>query len=78
MKKTKIALAAGAALMISSAAFAGDPPKFKAADANADGSVDATEYAATKLEKEFDKLDKNGDGKLNEDEYKAALEEDCE
>ena len=77
MKMTKITLTAAAAMLASSVALAA-PPKFDAADANADGGVDAAEFAATKIEKKFPELDKDGDGKLNKDEYAAALEEDCE
>jgi hypothetical protein len=77
MKTTRLTLAAAAALMASGVALAA-PPKFDAADADADGGVDATEFAATKIEKEFAKLDKDGDGKLNKKEYTAALDEDCE
>ncbi|MGB5198472.1 MAG: hypothetical protein WBN68_03440 [Sedimenticolaceae bacterium] len=77
MKTTRLTLAAAAALMASGVALA-EPPKFDAADANADGGVDATEFAATKMKKEFAKLDKDGDGKLNKKEYTAALDEDCE
>lgn len=76
MKMTKMTLAAAAALLASSVAFAA-PPKFGAADANADGGVDAAEFKATKIDKDFGELDKDGDGKLNADEYKVALEEDC-
>ena len=78
MKMTKIALAAATALFASSLAFAADePPKFDAADANGDGAVDAAEFKATKLERDFGEIDQDGDGKLNKDEYAAALEEDC-
>lgn len=79
MKLTKMMLAAAAAFAISGVVMAEDgPPKFAAADANGDGGVDAAEFEATGLEREFAKLDKDGDGKLNNDEYAAALEEDCE
>ncbi len=77
MKTIRFTLAAAAALMASGVALA-EPPKFAAADANGDGGVDATEFAATKIEREFPKLDEDGDGKLNKQEYAAALEEDCE
>ncbi len=40
-------LAAAAVLMASGISLA-DPPKFATADANGDGGVDATEFAATK------------------------------
>lgn len=79
MKKTVLIPVAAAAILASSVAFAAEgPPKFKAADTNGDGAVDATEFAATKLKRDFSKLDKDGNGSLNEKEYKAALEEDCE
>ena len=78
MRTILLTLAAAAALMASGVSLAAEPPKFAAADANGDGGVDATEFAATKIEREFPKLDKDGDGKLNKEEYAAALEEDCE
>jgi len=78
MKKTQLILAAAAAILASSIALAADePPKFGAADANGDGAVDAAEFAATKLEREFSKIDTDGNGSLNKEEYEAALEEDC-
>lgn len=77
MKMTQLTLAAAVALFATSAAFAA-PLKFVKADANADGSVDATEFAASGVKKEFKKLDKDGDGKLSKKEYSAALDEDCE
>jgi len=76
MKLTQITLTAAAAVFASSVALA-EPPKFEAADANADGGVDAAEFEATKIDRQFGELDKDGDGKLNMDEYAAALEEDC-
>ena len=79
MKKTNLFVAAAAALLVSGSVMAAEkPPKFDKADANGDGAVDATEFAATKIDRKFAKLDKDGDGKLNKDEYAAALEEDCE
>jgi hypothetical protein len=77
MKMTPIALAAAAALLASSVAFAA-PPKFAKADANGDGFLDAEEFAATGMKKKMEKLDKDGDGKLSEKEYKAGMDEDCE
>lgn len=69
---------AAAVVLLSSVVFAADgPSKFAAADANADGAVDATEFAATRIEHDFAKLDTDGNGSLNEKEYQAALEEDC-
>ena len=76
MKMTKITLTAAAALFASSVALA-EPPQFEAADANGDGGVDAAEFKATEIDRDFGEIDKDGDGKLNMDEYKAALEEDC-
>jgi len=77
MKVTQMTLAAIAAVFASSVTLA-EPPKFQAADANGDGGVDAAEFAATKIEKDFKKLDEDGDGKLSKGEYATALEEDCE
>ena len=77
MKTTRLALAAAATLLASSVAFAA-PPKFVKADANGDGFVDETEFAATGIKKEFKKLDKDADGKLTKKEYSAALDEECE
>lgn len=77
MKKTSMIVAATAALLATSVAFAA-PPSFKKADANGDGAVDATEYAATKGERAFAKLDKDGDGVLSKKEYSVLLDEDCE
>ena len=77
MKLTQIFLAAAVALLAAGAASAA-PLKFVAADANKDGSVDATEFAASGIKKKFEKLDKDGDGKLSKKEYSAALDEDCE
>lgn len=54
------------------------PMSFKKADANGDGSVDATEFAASGVTKKLASLDKNGDGMLDKKEYSAALDEDCE
>ena len=77
MKTTRLTVAVAAALLASGVALA-QPPKFDAADTNADGGVDATEFAATKIKKKFPELDKDGDGKLTKKEYSAALDEDCE
>ena len=77
MKLSKITLVT-AALLATSVAFAA-PKSFKAADTNADGSVDAAEFAASGVkDKTLAKLDKDGDGMLSKKEYSAALEEDCE
>jgi Ca2+-binding EF-hand superfamily protein len=77
MKNTSMILAAAAALMATSVAFAA-PPSFKKADANGDGVVDAAEFEATKSKKKFASLDKNGDGTLDKKEYSVLLDEDCE
>ena len=77
MNITQLTLAAAAALLASSVAFAA-PAKFDKADANGDGAVDATEFAASGMKKKFEKLDKNADGKLDKKEYSAGLDEDCE
>lgn len=75
MNMTKLTLLA-AAVLLSSAALA-EPPEFATADANSDGMVDAAEFGATGMEKDFGELDADGNGSLNADEYAAALEEDC-
>ncbi|MDJ0740298.1 MAG: hypothetical protein QNJ91_11305 [Gammaproteobacteria bacterium] len=78
MTMTKLTLAAIAALFATSVALAA-PVSFKKADANADGSIDASEFAASGVEgKTMEKLDKDGDGKLNKKEYSVVLDEDCE
>ena len=77
MKTSEMIVAAAAALLVTSVAFAA-PAKFKKADANGDGSVDATEYAASGAKREMAKLDKDGDGKLSKKEYSALFDEDCE
>ncbi len=77
MNMTRLMIAS-AALLASSAVLAADEkPKFEAADANGDGMVDASEFAATGIERDFGELDADGNGSLNGDEYAAALEEDC-
>ena len=77
MHKTPMTLAAFAAMHATSVAFAA-PAKFDKADANGDGSLDATEFAASGMKKEMAKLDKDGDGKLSKKEYSAGMDEDCE
>lgn len=77
MKIKSMILAAAAALLASSVAFAA-PASFKKADANGDGSVDAAEFAASGMTKKMESLDKDGDGKLSKKEYSAGLDEDCE
>lgn len=77
MKNTELFLAAAAALLASSVALAA-PAKFDKADANGDGKVDATEYAASGAKKEMANLDKDGDGSLSKKEYSMLFDEDCE
>jgi opacity protein-like surface antigen len=78
MKKTQLIVAAAAALLVSTVAFAADePPEFGAADANGDGAVDEAEFKATGLEAEFKDSDSDGNGTLNEEEYTAVLEGEC-
>lgn len=78
MKLTKLTVAAAVALFATSMAVA-EPMSFKKADANADGAVDAAEFANSGVEsKKMAELDKDGDGKLTNKEYSAALDEDCE
>jgi hypothetical protein len=77
MKLINTTALACAAVFASSLAFAASPLSFAKADANGDGSVDATEFAASNVKMEFSKLDKDGDGKLSKKEYSVALEEDC-
>ena len=78
MKMTQLTLTACAAMLASSIALAAEPPKFKKADANGDGSLDAAEYKATKAEPKFAKLDKDKNGSLSKKEYSAVFEEECE
>ena len=72
MKMTPTILAACAALLTSTVAFA-EPKEFPKADANGDGFVDATEFAASGVDAKFDESDTNKDGKLDIDEYQAAV-----
>jgi hypothetical protein len=72
-----IQLTALAAALLLSGAVLAEKPDFAAADANSDGMVDAAEFKATGIEKDFGELDADGNGSLNGDEYAAALEEDC-
>ena len=76
MKLIKLTVFA-AALVLSGAALAEEKPDFAGADANSDGMVDAAEFKATGIERDFGELDADGNGSLNSDEYAAALEEDC-
>ena len=72
MKKTSIAIAAGAMFM-SSAAFAAE--EFATADVNSDGQVTVEEAAAAAPEitpEKFAEADANGDGTLSAEEYAAA------
>ena len=68
MKTTSLTLVAAAVLMASGIALAAAPPKFAAADANGDGGVDATEFAATGIQKDFGELDADGNGEIDEAE----------
>ena len=77
MKYTQLTIASCAALLVSNVALAA-PVKFKAADANADGFVDAAEFAKSGGKQELTKLDKDKDGKLSKKEYSVVLEEECE
>ena len=77
MKYKQLTIAACAALLVSTAALAA-PIKFKAADVNADGFVDAAEFAKSGVKQELTKLDKDKDGKLSKKEYSVVLEEECE
>jgi opacity protein-like surface antigen len=78
MKKTQLIVAAAAAILASSVAFAADePPNFGAADANGDGVVDEAEFKATGLEADFKDSDSDGNGTLNEEEYTAVVEGEC-
>ena len=78
MKLTQLTVTACAALLASSVALAAEPPKFKKADANGDGTIDAAEYKATKAEAKFAKLDKDKSGSLSKKEYEVIFEEECE
>jgi opacity protein-like surface antigen len=78
MNKTQLIVAAAAALLASSIAFAADePPKFAVADKNGDGAVDAAEHKAAGLQFDFSNNDTDGNGTLNEEEYQAALDAEC-
>lgn len=78
MTNNRLLFASIASFLAASVAFAADPPKFKKADTNGDGAVDAAEYANTGIEGKFEKWDEDEDGKLSKEEYGAALGEDCE
>jgi hypothetical protein len=77
MKSTLTMSAALAALLATSVAFAA-PSSFKKADANGDGAVDASEYAASGATKKMATLDRDGNGTLDKREYAAVFDEDCE
>jgi opacity protein-like surface antigen len=78
MNKTQLIVAAAAALLASSIAFAADePPKFAVADKNGDGVVDAAEHKAAGLQFDFANADTDGNGTLNKEEYDAAVEGEC-
>jgi len=78
VKKIQL-ITAAAALALSSAVLAGDPPEFDTADANGDGAVDAAEWGAIEIDdkKSFGEADGDGDGKLDSDEYAEAAGLDC-
>jgi Ca2+-binding EF-hand superfamily protein len=58
------------AAAISSVALAADPEAFKAADADADGYISATEAGAVQgLPEQFGKIDANEDGQVDEAEF---------
>lgn len=82
MKPMHLVLLAGLAAATATAFAADKPPKFKDVDANGDGSVDATEFAAATaagVKQAFEKLDKNGDGTLTRQEYAVVMgDADCE
>ena len=78
MNKTQLIVAAAAALLASSIAFAADePPTFAVADKNGDGAVDAAEHKAAGLQFDFANNDTDGNGTLSEEEYQAALDAEC-
>lgn len=71
-------LVTASALLLASTAFADDePPTFEKADTNGDGGVDATEYAATKMEPDFAEFDVDKDGKLNAAEFEELVNSEC-
>jgi len=76
-----VLVAAALSLAFGTAGAAAKKPTFKEADANADGSIDATEFVkATEagVKKTFEELDKDKDGKLSKKEYSVILDADCE
>jgi hypothetical protein len=77
MKLTQMTLAACAALLLSNVAIAA-PAEFKKADANADGMVDAAEYAKSGAAKPMAEIDKDKNGSLSKKEYDVLLEEECD
>lgn len=78
----KILLTAVSALLLSTAAMAGDVAAqarntitFEALDKNADRQISRTEAAGEKaLSDSFASVDTNGDGYVTEDEYTARTE----
>lgn len=73
IKKYKLALATGLALVVASVGIASADRKEKF-DTNKDGQLDQAERAvmrAERLEKKFAKLDTNNDGVLSKAEFKA-------
>ena len=77
MKKIQLTVLAAAFLLAGAALAEDEKPNFEAADKNGDGMVNAAEFSATGIERDFGELDADGNGSLNCDEYAAALEEDC-
>ena len=77
MKLSQLTLTACAALLASGVAIA-EPKAFKAADANADGMIDAGEFAKAGVETAMAELDKDKNGSLSKKEYEVVLEEECE
>ena len=77
MKYTQLTVTACAVFLFSSVALAA-PVKFKKADVNADGFVDATEFTQSGVKKKMKSLDKDKDGKLSKKEYSVVFDEECE
>ena len=78
-----IKVAALAALLVSTAAIAGDPkmdadtalPDFSALDTNGDGTISTEEAREQSLvASRFGELDGDKDGKLSSDEYEKAID----
>ncbi len=77
-----IKVTALAALLVSAAAFAGDPkeadhalPDFSTLDTNGDGAISTEEAREQSLvASRFGELDGDKNGKLSSDEYKKAVD----